>query len=395
MAPRNVAIVNAAVHLAYTRRMLAHATQPLCDCVMTDPRHTQADFASPIAVQRLLGRRALLVQSAATVAAAFGARAAGVLPDEVRILVGANLGSPYDRHARIFARHLPRLNPGLRVHVETLPRAGGKLVAKLVHDSGGDGRNVAILPSGLIFAELLGEEGVAYALREMRWIGSFDADLRLLVVSKRLKLDSIEALRQAEAPVLLGAVSTSSASWYEPLILNRVLGTRLKPVPGYTTPSRTTALIAGEIGAAIGTHDSFVELLAQRQVTAVLRLNDLTLPETIPAPPTLDSLVGAGEYRELMALLASHVRFGRAMCLGPRTPPDTAAAWCHAFDAVMRDPTYRQEVAAAGLSLDPLPGTAVESLIARILTAPDATRDALQATLACGMTIADHGRTGC
>lgn len=357
-------------------------------------RPIQAGDAESIARPRRIGRRALIA-SAATAVITDWQGAAAALPDEARILVGTNLGSQYDRHARILARHLPRLRSGLRVQVEAIPRAGGKLAAKLVHESAGDGRTLAMLPSGLIFAEILGEEGVAYALRDLRWIGSFDAELRLLVLSRRLHIDSLEAMRQAPSPILLGAVSTASASWYEPLIVNRILGTRLKPVPGYSSAARSAALIAGEIGAAIGSHDTFIELLAQQHVTALLRFNDLPLPGVSPPPPTLASIVDARAYPAVMKLLDSHLRLGRALCLSPRTPPATTASWRAAFDAVTHDETYRREVAASGLALAPLSGAAVEQLIATVFDSPGEIRDALHAALGCGMKIADHGRQSC
>ncbi len=317
------------------------------------------------------------------------------LPDEVRILVGAPLGSPYDRQARILARHLPRLHPGLRVHVEAMPRAGGKLAAKLVYESAGDGRSIAMLPSGLIFAELLGEDGVAFSLRQMQWIGSLDAELRLLVVARSLGIDSLDALQRHAAPISLAAVSTSSASWYEPLILNRILGIRLKPVPGYSSPARTAAIMAGEISAAIGSLETFVALLAEERVTPVLRLNDLPLPGANPMPPSLATSAAAAAHPELMRLLDSHFRFGRALCLGPRTPQAATRAWRDALDGLMRDETYRREVAAAGLALTPLSGAAIAELVAAVFDSPGTIREAIQAALACGMKIADHGLSAC
>ena len=159
---------------------------------------------------------------------------------------------------------------------------------------------------------------------------------------------------------------------------------------------RTAALIAGEIGAAIGSYDTFVELLTQGHVTPVLRLNDLPLPGSEFAPPSLATIdAAAAANPALMKLLDSHVRFGRALCLGPRTPAASTLAWRDALEAVMRDETYRHEAAAAELALTPLPGAAVERLIATVFDSQDEIRDALQAALACGMKIADHGPSSC
>ncbi|MBL8699051.1 MAG: hypothetical protein JNK67_11800 [Alphaproteobacteria bacterium] len=343
-----------------------------------------------------LGRRALgLGALAAAGGLMLGSRASAALPDDIRILVGTPLGSPYDRHARLLARHLPRLHSGMRITVETIPRAGGKLAAKLVHESAGDGRTIAMLPSGLIFAEILGEEGVAFSLPRLQWIGSLDAEPRVLVLSRRLGIDSFDALRRHAGPISLAAVSTASASWYEPLLLNRILGIRLKPVPGYSSVMRSGALMSGEVGAAIGSLETFTALLAEGHVNVVLRLNDLPLPGIAAPPPALVASEAAAAHPELMRLLDAHFRFGRAMCLGPRTPSAMTLAWRAAIDELVRDATYRGEIDAARLTLLPLPGAALETSIAAVFESAAAIRGALDAALACGMTIADNGPPGC
>ncbi len=138
-----------------------------------------------------MGRRALIAGAGATAALVSGRRASAALPSEAGILVGAFLGSPYDIHARILVRHLHRLYPAIRAQVETMPRAGGKLAAKLVYDSAGDGRTLAMLPSGLIFAELLGEEGVAGAAADppmMKLLDSSSTPRSCRVIFTRLAL---------------------------------------------------------------------------------------------------------------------------------------------------------------------------------------------------------------
>lgn len=344
---------------------------------------------------RRMGRRALATGLASGVALGTARSVAASVPQDVRVLVGSPSGSPHEMHARLFASHLQRLRPQMRITVELVPRAGGKLAAKMLSDAAGDGRLIAMLSSGLMFAELLGEEGVAFSFARLRWIGSLDSDLRLLVLGRRSGITSLEALRQHKQPVTLAAISTASASWYEPLILNRILGIRLKPIPGYSAPARTAALMSGEIAASIGSLETFVDLLAQDLAVPVLRLNDRPLPGAATQPPLLVSAPEIAAHPELMTFLDAHFRFGRALCLGPRTSPEMAKAWRSLFDELMRDESYRRAVAAVGLALSPMPGDALQALVARVFDRAETYSRALHAALACGAAIAERGGTGC
>lgn len=342
-----------------------------------------------------VGRRTFGLGALTMIGSGMSVGAHAALPSDARILVGAALGSVYDKHARVLARHLTRLAPGLRITVEAIPRAGGKLVAKMVNESAGDGRTVGLLPSGLILAELLGEEGVAFALERMNWIGSIDADLRILVLSRKLGIDSVDAMRRHPSPITLAAVTTGSSSWYEPLLLNRVLGLRLKPVPGYSSVSRVPALMSGEVGAAIGTLDTFAPLLADGHAIAVLRLNDLPLPGAASLPPVMLADEAIDRHPEIRKVLDGHFRFGRGLCLGPQTAPPITQAWREIFDRTVRDEEYAAEVRMQGLALRPVRGAALAALLGGVFAAAAPTRAALEAALSCGMKIADNGPPGC
>ena len=346
-------------------------------------------------VARRLGRRALASSIAASIALGGAGRGAAAVPQDVRMLVGAPSGSPHEMHARLFASHLQRLRPQMRVTVELVPRAGGKLAAKMVSDAASDGRVIAMLSSGLMFAELLSEEGVAFSFARLRWIGSLDSDLRLLVLGRRSGITTLDELRRHPQSVTLAAISTASASWYEPLILNRILGIRLKPIPGYSAPARTAALMSGEITASIGSLETFVDLLAQDIAVPVLRLNDRPLPGAKTQPPLLVAAPEVAAHPELMTFLDAHFRFGRALCLGPRTTPDMTQAWRALFDELTRDESYRRDVVALGLALSPMPGQELQALVAGVFDQAETYSRALHAALTCGATIAERGPPGC
>ena len=117
-------------------------------------------------------------------------------------------------------------------------RAAGRLAARQLMDAPPDGGTIGSFPTALAYAELLGDDGVAFELTRFGWIGSFNVQPRVLVVSAKLGVASLDELRARTTPVPVGADTNTSVGAREPLLLNALLGTRLRPVMGYSSPAR-------------------------------------------------------------------------------------------------------------------------------------------------------------
>ncbi len=74
--------------------------------------------------------------------------------------------------------------------------------------------------------------------------------------------------------------------------------------------------------------------------------------------------------RKILALLGSAPDIGRAIAAEPHIPPTRAAALRKAFLATLEDREFAQDMAKAGLSIDPLGGEELQSLVADTVATP-------------------------
>ncbi|RYD84961.1 MAG: hypothetical protein EOP61_39435, partial [Sphingomonadales bacterium] len=188
-----------------------------------------------------LDRRGFVSALGATALAGCG----GGGTQQVRILCGSGAGSASSSLARLLARHLGRDN--VLATVENLPRAGGKLAAQLLHDAPRDGSVIAIIPTGLLYAQLLGESDGKWDLAGFEWIGNFASDRRVLIVNGESGVTRFDDLLTRPKPLIVAATTATSPSLYEPLIIQHIAGARFTIIPGFVGGGRNLALLSGEV----------------------------------------------------------------------------------------------------------------------------------------------------
>ncbi len=331
-------------------------------------------------------------------AAAGRADAAAALPSTIRLIQGYQLGTLQDRYGRVFAQAVSMLHPSMRIIIESMPRANGRLAARQLMEAAPDGATIGTFQTALVYAELLGDEGVAFETARFGWIGSFTVEPRVLVVSSQLGVTTLDELRSSARPVPVGAETTSSVSAREPLLLNTLLGTRLRPVPGYSTAARNLALASGEIAAATASLDAVYPLITSGAVRVVLRLDRHAVPPPLDTLPTLHEVVGIGRASALFAFLDAQSRLGRWLCLPPGASRERLAAWRALFSQTIASDAFQRLVSEAGLAPDGsivVRGDAIEAALAEIFRFRATSASALRAALACGNQLAETGSGTC
>ena len=252
---------------------------------------------------------------------------ADLLPSTIRLIQGGNVGGSYDRYSRVFAAAVAELRPPMRIVVEPMPRANGRLAARLLMGAVPDGATIGTFQTSLVYSELLGDDGVAYETTRLGWIGSFNVEPRILVASARLGIETLAVLRERTSAVPVGTDTMTSVGTREPLLLNTLLGTRLRPVAGYNTAVRNMALVSGEIGAATASIDAVHPLIVSGDVRALLRLDRHAAAPPLDKLPTLHDLAATDRTSPVFAFLDAHARLGRWLCMPPGASPLLLAAW--------------------------------------------------------------------
>src|SRR3990170_591158 len=144
----------------------------------------------------------------------------------VTMVVGYKTGGGYDATARVLARHLPKHIPGKpTIIVQNMPGANSLIAANHVYNvAKPDGLTIGTFNRNLPLAQLLKVEGVKFDMTKFAWIGSAASESTVLAIRSDLSYRTIEDLKKAKEPVVIGATGPGANTYDFPLLLKEMLG---------------------------------------------------------------------------------------------------------------------------------------------------------------------------
>ena len=181
--------------------------------------------------------------------------------------------------------------------------------------------------------------------------------------------------------------STGSGSPTEgyPKLLNGVAGTRFKLVGPY--PGSVDGLLAlerGEVDTALTSYNTIkarrADWIREKKINILVTYSLQRHPE-LPDVPAFVEFGKTEEDKKLLAFYVSAEDVGRSFVAPPGVPADRLATLRTAFMAMVKDSEFLGEIEKAQAELNPLPGEALQKLIADTVNAPPAIVDRMQALL--------------
>lgn len=292
----------------------------------------------------------------------------------INLLIGINVGGSYDIQARLIARYIGAHIPGNPTIVpQNMVGAGGLTMANyLASVAPRDGTAMGMMANTLISFQAVKAPGVRFDVARMPWIGSIDSPPNILVVRAGAGVTSAADLVSRDLSV--AASAKGAITYIIPSMLNEYAGARFRIVVGYQgSANMNLALDRGEVDAIVNSWpalkvskpDWFAEGKARIIAHGGSRRADLA------GLPTLQSLASREEDRKVMDLVLAGDRLGHPMAMPPDTPSVRVEALRAAFEAVTRDPAFRDEAMRAGYELEPTSGAELQAMIATILKAPE------------------------
>jgi tripartite-type tricarboxylate transporter receptor subunit TctC len=293
----------------------------------------------------------------------------------VTISVGLSAGGGYDLHARVLAHHLGKHLPGApSVLVKNMPGAGGlTLVNSLYSTLARDGTELATFERGILLEPLLDASQSRFDPLRFSWIGSTDNDVSTCLSWHTSAVKTMDDVMRAEL-IVGGTGSTANANTL-PRVLNAVLGTKFRVIPGY--PGANDALLAMERGESQGFCSlGFATIEAirpgwvrDRKVNIFVQLALQKSREHPEVPLALD-LAKTPADRQAIALIVSPNLFARPFAAPPGVPGDRLDALRKAFDETVTDPDYLAEAAARALHVELVTGAELGNVLQRIYATP-------------------------
>jgi tripartite-type tricarboxylate transporter receptor subunit TctC len=296
----------------------------------------------------------------------------------VDLEIGYSVGGGYDVYARMLAPFMAKHIPGSpSVVAKNMEGAGSLRLANWLYNvAPKDGTAFGTIGRGTGFDPLFGHRGAQFDGAKFTWIGSANDEVSVCVVwNGRTKIAKFEDL--LTTPLTVGGTSAAADTDQFPLVMNGVLGTRMKVVTGYPGGNDVNlAMERGEVDGRCGWSWSSVrstrpQWLAEKKITILVQLALHKHPD-LPDVPVIIDLAKTDDQRQLLKLIFARQALGRPFLAPPGIPAARANALRTAFMDTMHNKDFLAEAEKAQLEITPIDGAGVQKLVADLYQSPPA-----------------------
>jgi tripartite-type tricarboxylate transporter receptor subunit TctC len=291
----------------------------------------------------------------------------------VTIVVGFNPGGAYDPYARAVARHLPKHLPGApTIVIKNMQGAGSVLAANHLYNvSPKDGSELGVIAGSAAIQPVFGKASTQFDGRRFTWLGSANEEVGGCFAWHTTPFQTAQDLFDKE--MITGASGASNLEY--PIVLNALLGTRMKVVRGYGGPGVIMlAVERGEVQGMCGSVLTFVsaqhpDWLRDHKVRMLIQIG-LQRSSRMGDTPFVMDFAKSEDDKRLLRLLVGWNIMGRPFLAPPGIPADRKAALLKAFDDTMQDPDFRADAARQRLEVSPIGAGRIDAFLADVYATP-------------------------
>ena len=291
------------------------------------------------------------------------------------LYVGYPPSGAYDLYARLIGRHLTRHMPGNPPFiVRNKPGAASlNLVNELYNVLPRDGSVIGVFARSVALGRLLSREGANFDPVALNWIGSANNEVSICAVWHGVGVRTTADF--LSRPLIFAANAPGAESDVYPNILNHLLGTKFKVVPGYPgVNDLTLALERGEADARCGwswgsAKAAKPDWLRDKKIYVALQFATAKHPE-LPDVPLVTDLARNDQERAALDLILTQQAMGRPFAAPPNVPAARVAALRRAFEQTMKDPEFLAEADKLSLEINMVDGAALQAMVERMFKAP-------------------------
>lgn len=276
---------------------------------------------------------------------------------------------------RMLVRHLPKHLPGAaRAVSQFMPGGGGLLQANYLFNlAAKDGAVIGILYDNIPSAQVLQPEQAKYDVRKFGALGSINrGEIGILMLMARTGVSSLSDAKAKD--VALGATGTGSAQYVVPIVMNRLMGTKFKLVPGYkSTGELFLAIEKGELGGVFTNVNTLFQArpdwFKKGSFNTIAQLAE-SRHRDFPNAPLMEELLENSQDKAVFAFLSKSRTPGKILVVPPGVPADRLAALRNAFVQCMSDKEFLEEAKKAALEVEPRTGEGAAQLMADTVNTP-------------------------
>ena len=293
------------------------------------------------------------------------------------LYIGTSVGGGYDAYARTLARYLGKYIPGNPTVVpKNMEGGGGMRLANFLYNAAAqDGSMIASFNRGVAFDRLLGSRAAQFDATRFNWIGSTNNEISVCALWHTTGVTRVEQLRTTE--VVVGASGPSADTFQFPKIVNGVLGTRFKIIPGYPGGADIdVAIERGEVQGRCGWSWTAVKAtrqhwLDEKKINILFQMGLNKHADLTDIPLVMD-LVRTDEERAIFKLIFGRQVMAWPYIAPPGVPNERVEALRSAFLATTSDKDFLADATRSKLDIAPVAGAEIQKLVQDVYDTPAA-----------------------
>jgi tripartite-type tricarboxylate transporter receptor subunit TctC len=309
----------------------------------------------------------------------------------IELLVGGAAGGGYDVAARTIALHMGRHIAGNpTIVVRNMPGATGLVMTNHLYNVAKRDGTVIGMPTSNVPLEprlkLISPDGsnAKFDLSRMSWLGTPLQEPQVTWVWHTAPAKSVDDLKTNV--ILMGATTASADNSILPLLVNALIGTKMRVVTGYVGQNEIN--IAAERGEVQGNNTGLSNLTVNRadwmrdgKVRILIQYGIERLPVLKDVPTAVD-LAMAQIDKALLRFYALKFAMARPLFTPPDIPAERIATLQAAFEATMQDERYLRDAGKIGLDTNWLGSRELTAQARQIAETPQPVVDRLRELLA-------------
>ncbi len=284
-------------------------------------------------------------------------------------------GGGYGIYNQIMARHLGRFIPGNPTIVaQYMPGAGGITANNYMFNlAKRDGLVMAMVSDSVALASVIDADKIRYKVNDFIWLGAIERVNNVIAVRSDSGVKTLEDLR--EKSIVLGGSGPGSPTSLLPSLMRWLQPYNMKVVEGYE--GINPMFIAMDRNEIAGMTVSWTIFKTLRKAWFE---SGFAIPivqfgsrkeKDLPNVPLAIDIAQTPEQKAVARFLASNVDVGRSFIFPPGVPQDRVEALRAAFDKMVEDPEFREEITKAGFDLSPATGKEVQAAVAQATNLDD------------------------
>jgi tripartite-type tricarboxylate transporter receptor subunit TctC len=281
-------------------------------------------------------------------------------------------GGGYAIYNQIMARHLGKFIPGNpQIVAQYRPGAGGIVASNYVYNvAPRDGSVMAMVSDAVALASVIDADKTRYKVNEFIWLGAIERVNNVLAIRADTGVRRFPDLLDKE--VAVGGSGPGSPTSLLPALLRWLEPVKIRTIEGYDGINPMfIAIERNEISGATVSWTIFKTLrkpwFDSGFLLPIVQFGSAKEPD-LPNIPLAIDLAQSPQQRAIARFMASNVDVGRSFILPPEVPAERVQALRAAFDRMVKDSAFVEDITKAGFQLSPASGKEVQDAVAQATT---------------------------